>query len=222
MPRVKDIVDRVLAIVYEDLNVEALVQERVERKVKVDKLFKLHNQTLIKSEDYSERTKKRLATLENNKNVRIHSKVFTKTELDIIDVICTVHQLEASDFLSNLRHRDIVNARFQMMAILRNQLYYTFDHIGFIFKKDHSSVIHGIDKHSVYYEVEMNYKNKYNIVLNTIEELHPGLLSEKSQVKVSPKITFINRRINKQKYYKPNGEAVGLKDRDKLKHAKTN
>jgi hypothetical protein len=68
----------------------------------------------------------------------------------------------------------------------------------------------------------MNYKNKYNIVLNTIEEMHPGLLSEKSQVKVSPKITFINRRINKQKYHKPNGEAVGLKDRDKLKHAKAN
>ena len=222
MPRVKDIVDRVLAIVYADLEVEALVQERVERKVKVDKLYRLHNQTLIKNEDYSERTKKRLATLESNKNVRIHSKVFTKVELDIIDVICTVHQLEVSDFLSNLRHRDVVNARFQMMSILRNQLYYTFQHIGFIFRKDHSSVIHAIDKHSVYYEVEMNYKNKYNIVLNTIEELYPGLLSEKSQVKISPKITFVNRKINKIKYHKPKGDAVGLKDRDKLKHAKAN
>ena len=222
MPRVKDIVDRVLAIVYADLEVEALVQERVERKVKVDKLYRLHNQTLIKNEDYSERTKKRLATLESNKNVRIHSKVFTKVELDIIDVICTVHQLEVSDFLSNLRHRDVVNARFQMMSILRNQLYYTFQHIGFIFRKDHSSVIHAIDKHSVYYEVEMNYKNKYNIVLNTIEELYPGLLSEKSQVKISPKITFVNRKINKIKYHKPKGDAIGLKDRDKLKHAKAN
>lgn len=73
MPRVKDIIDRVLAIVYQDLGVEALVQERVERKIKIDKLYKLHNQTLIKNEDYSERTKKRLATLESNKNVRIHS-----------------------------------------------------------------------------------------------------------------------------------------------------
>ena len=37
-----------------------------------------------------------------------------------------------------------------------------------------------------------------------------------------PKITFVNRRINKVKYHKPNGEAVGLKDREKLKNAKTN
>jgi hypothetical protein len=222
MPRIKDIVDKVLAVVYEDLEVEALVRERIHRKIKLTRLYRIHHQTLLKNSEYSERTKKRLTTMENNKNVKINSKVFTKTELDIIDIICTVHQLEASDFLSTMRHRDIVNARFQMMAILRNQLYYTFEHIGFLFKKDHSSVIHGIDKHSVYYEVEMNYKNKYNIVLNTIEEMHPGLLSEKSQVKLSPKITFINRKINKIKYQKPNGEAVGLKDRDKLKHAKTN
>lgn len=222
MPRVKDIVEKVLAIVYEDLKVEALVQERIERKVKLDRLYRIHNQTLIKNEDYSERTKRRLATLERNKNVRIHSKVFTKVELDIIDIICTVHQLQTADFLSNLRHRDVVNARFQMMAILRNQLYYTFDHIGFLFKKDHSTVIHGIDKHSIYYEIEMNYKNKYNIVLNTIEEMHPGLLSEKSQVKVSPKIKFVNRRISKIKYHKPDGQAVGLKDREKLKNAKAN
>lgn len=222
MPRVKDIVEKVLAIVYEDLKVEALVQERIERKVKLDRLYRIHNQTLIKNEDYSDRTKRRLATLEKNKNVRIHSKVFTKVELDIIDIICTVHQLQTADFLSNLRHRDVVNARFQMMAILRNQLYYTFDHIGFLFKKDHSTVIHGIDKHSIYYEIEMNYKNKYNIVLNTIEEMHPGLLSEKSQVKVSPKIKFVNRRISKIKYHKPDGQAVGLKDREKLKNAKAN
>ena len=222
MPRVKDIVDKVLTIIYEDLKVEALVQERIERKVKIDRLYRLHSQTIIKNHEYSDRTKKRLATLEKNKNVRIHSKVFTKVELDIIDIICTVHQLQTADFLSNLRHRDIVNARFQMMAILRNQLYYTYDHIGFLFKKDHSTVIHGIDKHSIYYEIEMNYKNKYNIILNTIEEMHPGLLSEKSQVKISPKIKFVNRRINKIKYHKPNGEAVGLKDREKLKNAKNN
>lgn len=222
MPRVKDIVEKVLAIVYEDLKVEALVQERIERKVKLDRLYRIHNQTLIKNEEYSDRTKRRLATLERNKNVRIHSKVFTKVELDIIDIICTVHQLQTADFLSNLRHRDVVNARFQMMAILRNQLYYTFDHIGFLFKKDHSTVIHGIDKHSIYYEIEMNYKNKYNIILNTIEEMHPGLLSEKSQVKVSPKIKFVNRRISKIKYHKPDGQAVGLKDREKLKNAKAN
>lgn len=222
MPRIKDIIDKVLAIVYADLKVESLIQERIERKVKVTKLYRLFNHTELDKPEHSELTKKRLMTLEKNKNAELNLESFTPVELTIIKTICKVHRVEIYNLLSTIRKREVINARFQMMALLRYQMFYTFDHIGYIFNKDHSSIIHGIDKHGIYYEVDVNYKNQYNTVLNEIEELYPGMLSAKAQITLSPRITFINKKINKVKYHKPKGETVGRKDRFKLTDAKAN
>jgi hypothetical protein len=222
MSRIKDIVDKVLEIVYEDLEVESLIQEKIERKVKLIKLYRLYNQIELVKPEYSELTKKRLMTLEKNKNAELNLESFTPVELTIMKTVCKVHRVELYNFLSTIRKREVINARFQMMALLRYQMFYTFDHIGYIFKKDHSSIIHGIDKHSIYYEVDINYKNQYNTILNEIEENYPGLLSAKAQVALSPRITFVNKKINKVKYHKPKGEAVGRKDRFKLTDAKAN
>lgn len=222
MPRVEDIVRKALEVTYKDLEVEPLVQERIERKIKLTTLYRRYYQRELNRPDDSVLTKKRLMTLEKNKNNPLHLDRFTAIEVDIIKIVCEVHRIEIYNFLSTMRKREVINARFQMMALLRYQMFYTFEHIGFIFNKDHSSIIHGIDKHSVYYDVESTYKNQYNTVLNMIEDKHPGLLSEKAMVQLSPKITFVNKKLNKVKYHKPNGEAVGLKSRFKSKNAETN
>lgn len=222
MPRIKDIIDKVLEIVFKDLDVEALIQMRVEGKVKANKLYRTYNQRELPKSEYSELTKKRLRTMQQNKAIKLNLEVFTRVELDIMDIVCTIHSVDIRDFLSTVRRREVINARFQMMAILRNQMFYTFNHIGYVFSKDHSSIIHAMNKHSTYYALETNYKNQYNTILNELEEKHPGLLSAKKQVILSPKIAFINEKFNKLKYYKPIAEFVRLKTRKKLLNAETN
>lgn len=45
---------------------------------------------------------------------------------------------------SKNRHQDIVRARFMAWYILRKKFKWSFSRIGLVYKRDHSTIIHGV------------------------------------------------------------------------------
>lgn len=64
----------------------------------------------------------------------------------ILHAVAKNHGVAASEILGNSRKRHVINARFEVFYRLRIDLAMSYTKIGTVFHKDHSTILHGVNK----------------------------------------------------------------------------
>jgi len=110
--------------------------------------------------------------------------------------------IERDKLDTKCRHQRIVNKRFYLFFILRQQGY-TFKHIGEFFNLHHATVLYGINK---YKELKKNKDaflhrdiNEYQIILGEIE-VEYNLKREILEAKTIKDLNLIQKKIINNKY----------------------
>jgi chromosomal replication initiator protein len=62
----------------------------------------------------------------------------------IIDEVALYWDVSSEDLLGPCRARDFTTPRFEAMHRMREELGFSYPHIGRVFNRDHTSVLHGI------------------------------------------------------------------------------
>jgi len=186
MPRIKDIVDEALEIVFDKLKIEALVREGLLEVVRKKSKNKQYYSRRVSIVDPEEAARKKKLAMEKSLQVRVNLAKFTEFELEVMRICCEVNKVSIGDFVLYSRKRELVETRFQFAAVLLIQFHYTYMKVGRLLGKDHSTIVHAIRQHCDFYDTITSYKTKYNQILNKIEEKYP----ESMTTKVNPNIVI--------------------------------
>lgn len=199
MPRIKDIVDEALEIVFKKLKVEPLMQESLMNTINLKAKNKVYYQRRINQVDPAEAALKRKITAEKSQQVKINLARFTDFEQTILRIVCKVNRINIEEFVKLCRKREYVEARFQFAAVLLIQFHYTYVKVGNLLVKDHSTIIHAIRQHVDFYELVSSYKVKYNQILNAVDEEFPGMMNTEVKANVIVETLDSNRRRTRRK-----------------------
>lgn len=199
MPRIKDIVDEALEIVFKKLKVEPLMQESLMNTINLKAKNKVYYQRRINQVDPAEAALKRKITAEKSQQVKINLARFTDFEQTILRIVCKVNRINIEEFVKLCRKREYVEARFQFAAVLLIQFHYTYVKVGNLLVKDHSTIIHAIRQHVDFYELLTSYKVKYNQILNAVDEEFPGMMNTEVKANVIVETLDSNRRRTRRK-----------------------
>jgi hypothetical protein len=199
MPRIKDIVDEALEIVFKKLKVEPLMQESLMNTINLKAKNKVYYQRRINQVDPAEAALKRKITAEKSQQVKINLARFTEFEQTILRIVCKVNRINIEEFVKLCRKREYVEARFQFAAVLLIQFHYTYVKVGNLLVKDHSTIIHAIRQHVDFYELLTSYKVKYNQILNAVDEEFPGMMNTEVKSNVIVETLDSNRRRTRRK-----------------------
>jgi len=186
MPRIKDIVDEALEIVFDKLKIEALVREGLLEVVRKKSKNKQYYSRRVSIVDPEEAARKKKLAMEKSLQVRVNLAKFTEFELEVMRITCEINKVSIGDFVLYSRKRELVETRFQFAAVLLIQFHYTYMKVGRLLGKDHSTIVHAIRQHCDFYDTITSYKTKYNQILNKIEEKYP----ESMTTKVNPNIVI--------------------------------
>jgi hypothetical protein len=99
-------------------------------------------------------------------------------ELKICAIICEVHNVDFHDLFSRSRSGMVVDARRQFTAFLYTYLAYTYAHVGFLFGKDHSTIIHNVRTHENLLETDTIYAIKFGKFMDVIKNEFPEILEK--------------------------------------------
>jgi hypothetical protein len=99
-------------------------------------------------------------------------------EIKLCAVICEVHNVAFHDLFSRSRNGMVVDARRQFTAFLYTYLAYTYAHIGFLFGKDHSTIIHNVRTHQDLLETDTIYAIKFGRFMDAIKNEFPEILEK--------------------------------------------
>jgi len=94
-------------------------------------------------------------------------------------IACDILQVSPDDVQGPCRERNLTNARFMIAHYLRHRMALTKVCIGRLFNRDHTTIIHGIQKHNDYFAYEPEYQYKYLTLVQHMEalcwELQPAI-----------------------------------------------
>lgn len=176
MPTIRSIVKEALEIALINLQIEPLMRERAWNKVLKNTKFRSYHNKVVSLTNYADIQANKIATLTRSKESKVVLTSFKPLERELLEIVCKIHRVDVNDCIRLSRGRDLVDARTQYSALLRLQFYYTLRNIGDLLHKDHSTIIHSINKHKNLFDSTGDYKNKYIKILNEIESIYPGLL----------------------------------------------
>lgn len=199
MPRVKDIVNEALEIVFAKLKIEPLMQESLLNTVNLKSKNKEFYQRRINIIDPEEYARKKKLAQEKAQMVKVNLAKFTDFEQTIIKIVCNVNRISVEEFVKLSRKREYVEARFQFAAVLLIQFHYTYTKVGNLLGKDHSTIIHAIRQHTDFYEVMNSYKVRYNQILNMVDDVFPGMMNTEIRANVIVETLDSSRRRKRRK-----------------------
>lgn len=179
MPRIKDIVDEALEIVFNKLEVGQLEREGLLKLVSKKTENKRYYERKIGEIDPEVYKERRRLAQEKAQQIKINLSCYNDFETQVMQIVCDVHKVSIADFILYSRKREFVEARFQFAATLLIQFHYTYMKVGELLNKDHSTIIHSIRQHCDFYDTIASYKTRYNQVLNRIEQANPGIMTTK-------------------------------------------
>lgn len=179
MPRIKDIVDEALEIVFNKLEVGQLERAGLLKLVSKKTENKRYYERKIGEIDPEVYKERRRLAQEKAQQIKINLSCYNDFETQVMQIVCDVHKVSIADFILYSRKREFVEARFQFAATLLIQFHYTYMKVGELLNKDHSTIIHSIRQHCDFYDTIASYKTRYNQVLNRIEQANPGIMTTK-------------------------------------------
>lgn len=179
MPRIKDIVDEALEIIFDKLEVGQLERAGLLKLVSKKTENKRYYERKIGEIDPEVYKERRRLAQEKAQQIKINLSCYNDFETQVMQIVCDVHKVSIADFILYSRKREFVEARFQFAATLLIQFHYTYMKVGELLNKDHSTIIHSIRQHCDFYDTIASYKTRYNQVLNRIEQANPGIMTTK-------------------------------------------
>jgi chromosomal replication initiator protein len=88
-------------------------------------------------------------------------KKFKRDRITVDDILSIVAKnccVNISDITSRVRKREVIDARFIFAHILKFEFSYTYERIGALLERDHTSIIHAVETHKERYHMYPEYK----------------------------------------------------------------
>jgi hypothetical protein len=134
--------------------------------------------------------------------------MYDKLVREITKASTTIHGLPVDALKKRSRKREVVNARFQAIALVKENTKLSLSAIGMKFGRlDHSSVIHAINTHQNYLQVDKDYRNSFAqvkaIVLPMLHNEVPTDIEEvNKRIEEIKKILYSSETIDTE-YFRP-------------------
>ena len=88
---------------------------------------------------------------------------------EILEIIAEECCIKVSDIADKTRKREVINGRFIFCGIMKEHFGYSLKKIGeFVGGRDHTTVIHSIEKYHDRYQTEEHYRMMVNNIYNKI------------------------------------------------------
>jgi chromosomal replication initiator protein len=104
---------------------------------------------------------------ENLKNKQ-RSFRFKISKEEILEIIAEECSIKVSDIVDKTRKREVVNGRFIFCGIMKEYFGYSLTKIGEFIGRDHTTVIHSIEKYRDRYQTEEHYRSSVNNIYDKI------------------------------------------------------
>lgn len=86
---------------------------------------------------------------------------------EILKIVAEECMITVNDIVDRSRKKEVVNGRFIFCGIMKDYFGYSLKKIGeFVGNRDHTTVIHAVEKYHDRYENEDNFRNAVNIIYN--------------------------------------------------------
>ena len=92
-----------------------------------------------------------------------HGKDMDGDAVRVLITVSKITNISISDIRGTNRIHDIVEARRICMVLLHDELLYKSARVGRIFNRTHATALHAYRVHKDIYEVDKNYRRRYNI-----------------------------------------------------------
>jgi len=90
---------------------------------------------------------------------------------DILLIIARNCNVNLKDITSRIRKREVIDARFIFINTLREQFNYTYEAIGEMLERDHTTIIHAVNTHRERYHQYSDYKQVSDGVYEDIKNI---------------------------------------------------
>ena len=88
---------------------------------------------------------------------------------EILEIIAEECCIKVSDIANKTRKREVINGRFIFCGIMKEHFGYSLKKIGeFVGGREHTTVIHSIEKYHDRYQTEEHYRMMVNNIYNKI------------------------------------------------------
>ena len=88
---------------------------------------------------------------------------------EILEIIAEECSIKVSDIADRTRKKEVINGRFIFCGIMKEHFGYSLKKIGeFVGGRDHTTVIHSIEKYNDRYQTEEHYRMMVNNIYNKI------------------------------------------------------
>lgn len=88
----------------------------------------------------------------------------------VVDAACQVYGVSVDEFLGECREERIVDARDAVAFVLRNRFDETFQNIGRLIRRDHSSVISSVNRFATRLKMYARYNGLYENLKKLVDE----------------------------------------------------
>ena len=88
---------------------------------------------------------------------------------EILQIIADECMVSVGDIIDKTRKREVVNGRFIFCGIMKDYFGYSLKKIGeYVGDRDHTTIIHAVEKYHDRYENEDHFRNSVHIIYNKI------------------------------------------------------
>lgn len=86
---------------------------------------------------------------------------------EILKIVAEECMITVNDIVDRSRKKEVVNGRFIFCGIMKDYFGYSLKKIGeFVGSRDHTTVMHAVEKYHDRYENEDNFRNSVNVIYN--------------------------------------------------------
>ena len=88
---------------------------------------------------------------------------------EILQIIADECTVSVSDIIDKTRKKEVVNGRFIFCGIMKDYFGHSLKKIGeYVGNRDHTTIIHAVEKYHNRYENEDHFRNAVNMIYNKI------------------------------------------------------
>lgn len=91
------------------------------------------------------------------------------TKEEILDIVAKNCCVSVTQILSRVRGREVIDARFIFVAVMKREFGHTLEHIGKILNRDHTTIIHALEMFSDRYKQYDDYRDVADGVFEEIK-----------------------------------------------------
>lgn len=91
------------------------------------------------------------------------------TKEEILEIVAKNCCVSVPEILSRVRGREVIDARFIFVAVMKREFGHTLKHIGKILDRDHTTIIHALEKFADRYKHYDEYREVADGVFQEIK-----------------------------------------------------